>query len=53
MKGESPHVDEDADEEADKDKPSLMAVPKTRKRKLDAPKSDTPDTDASDTDTPE
>ncbi|MBU2934869.1 MULTISPECIES: ATP-dependent zinc metalloprotease FtsH [Pacificibacter] len=58
MKGESPHVDENADDEADKDKPSLMAVPKTRKRKLDAPKSDapeseTPDTDASDAGTPE
>ncbi|MEM5477627.1 ATP-dependent zinc metalloprotease FtsH [Pacificibacter sp. AS14] len=58
MKGESPHVDENADDDVDKDKPSLMAVPKTRKRKLDAPKSDTPDTDgsdagASDTDKPE
>ncbi|MBU2865590.1 ATP-dependent zinc metalloprotease FtsH [Pacificibacter marinus] len=53
MKGESPHVDENADDETDKDKPSLMAVPKTRKRKLDAPKSETPDTDASDAGTPE
>jgi len=58
MKGESPHVDENADEDADKGKPSLMAVPKTRKRKLDAPKpdaskSEASDTDATDAETPE
>jgi cell division protease FtsH len=58
MKGDTPHVDENADEATDKEKPSLMAVPKTRKRKLDTPKSDTPksdmpETDASDTDAPE
>jgi cell division protease FtsH len=45
MKGEPPYVDENADDETDKAKPSLMAVPKTRKRKLDAPKSGKPDTE--------
>ncbi|SEK19674.1 ATP-dependent zinc metalloprotease FtsH [Pacificibacter marinus] len=47
MKGELPQVDE-AEEVADA-APSVMAVPKTRKRKLDAPKADTPKSDDPDT----
>lgn len=50
MKGELPQVDEAAEQAAADATPSVMAVPKTRKRKLDTPKADETDTD---TDAPE
>jgi cell division protease FtsH len=50
MKGELPQVDEAAEQAAADATPSVMAVPKTRKRKLETPKADDTDTD---TDAPE
>ncbi|RPE67085.1 membrane protease FtsH catalytic subunit [Pacificibacter maritimus] len=52
MAGELPHVDEEAEDAKDADKPSLMAVPKTRKRKVEIVKDEDvkPDEDEADKD---